>query len=105
MPTCLTCLGKWRAKRSRKVPKGSSSQKRSPASVATERGAESNIPKLSRGIERYFFYVTHGQATVGFVEQAGKNFATTAADRHDFRVFERFKAAADHVSKSCGGRV
>jgi len=96
-------LGKRRAKRSRKVPKGSSSQKRSSASTAIERGAETNIPKLSRGVERHFFYVTHDQASAGFVAQVGKNFASTAADRHDFPVVERLKAAADPISKSCGG--
>jgi hypothetical protein len=105
-------LGKRRAKRSRKVPDGPP-QKRSPASPASETGPNRKSQSSQRhnkktepkaqGAERHFFYVTHGQTGVGCVAQAGDVFAASDADGRKIGVFESLKAAADALSKSCGG--
>ncbi|MGO9048145.1 MAG: hypothetical protein ACLQFW_14865 [Xanthobacteraceae bacterium] len=115
MPICLAGLGKRRAKCSRKVLKGSLSQKRSPASAATERGtnrksksSQKQITKTARKSqagERHFFYVTHGQINIGFVAQAGNEFAASDADGRKIGVFESLKAASDAISERCGGAL
>jgi hypothetical protein len=92
-------LGKRRAKRSRKVLTGSS-QKRSSASAATERGSR---PKSKSSRKRHFFYITHGQTNVGFVAQAGNKFTARDADGRKIGIFESLKVASDAVSKNCGG--
>jgi hypothetical protein len=113
VPNCLADLGKRRAQRSRKVLKDT--QKRSPASAATEHGtyrskSKSSHPKITRPAaesqERgyHFFWITHGQTNAGFVEQIGDSYKAITADGVDIGVFDSLKAAADAVSDCEGVR-
>jgi hypothetical protein len=106
-------LGKRRAKRSRKVPDGPPLQKRSPASPASENGAnrkskssqtqdKKSCPK-TQDVERHFLWISHGQTTVGFVEQTGKSFVATSPDGRELGIFGDLKAAADATSAAYRG--
>ena len=85
-------------------------KKRSPASAATEDGAtcisklsqkqNTNTKPKTQEIERHFFYVTHGQTNVGFVEQIGKIYKAIAADERTLGTFASLKAAANAVSEA-----
>jgi hypothetical protein len=103
--------GKRRAKRSRKVPDGPSLQKRSPAMPASTNGANRKSKFVSRknntkaaqkyqATERHFFYITHGQTNLGFVEQVGETYEAIGADERDLGTFSSLKPAADAVSAS-----
>jgi hypothetical protein len=115
VPTSLLDLGKRRAKRSRKVPDGPL-QKRSAGSAATEHGAKGRKNQKSRSqnkntktgpkaqdAEHHFLWVTHGQETVGFIEQVGTTYAAQSLDGHALGTFCTLKAASDAVSASYSG--
>jgi hypothetical protein len=105
--------GKRRAKRSRKVPDGPSLQKRSPASPASENGAnrkskssQKQITKVapkSQASERHFFWVTDGQITAGYVERADNQFEAFTADGHRLGIYSTLKAASKAIPVAHGG--
>jgi hypothetical protein len=88
-------------------------RKRSPASPASENGANRELKCSKRQStatrpnaqepERHFYWVTHGQTNIGFVEQVDKTYKAISADDRDLGTFDCLKAAADAVSASFGG--
>jgi hypothetical protein len=107
VPKCVDCLGKGRAKRSRKVP-DSAPQNRSPASPASENGAHREL-KCSKwkstsarpdaqGPEQHFYWIADGQTNAGFVEQIGESYKAIAGDDRSLGTFTSLTAAADAVS-------
>ena len=59
----------------------------------------------SQATERHFFYVRHGQASAGFIEQVDKTYRAIGADERELGTFDSLKAAADAVSASFGGAI
>jgi hypothetical protein len=53
-----------------------------------------------QAVERHFFYITHGQTNLGFVEQVGETYEAIGADERDLGTFSSLKPAADAVSAS-----
>ena len=90
-------------------------KKRRPAPPASGNGPNRNArPEQKKNTklgaetqagERHFFYVTHGQMNIGFVAQAGNEFAASDADGRKIGVFESLKAASDAISERCGGAL
>jgi hypothetical protein len=91
----------------RKVPEGPP-QKRSPALGGNKRRANREFGKSERqnstkagqdsqATECRPFWVTHGQANIGFVQQAGKRYTAKDADERDIGLFDSLKPAADAV--------
>jgi hypothetical protein len=112
VPNCLNGLGKRRAKRSRKVPDGPPLQKRSPASPASENGANrlnkcsdrksTAVRPNAQEPERHFYWIAYGQTNVGFVEQVDETYTAIAADERPLGAFDSLTAAADAVSAAFG---
>jgi hypothetical protein len=111
VPNYLDRLGKRRAKRSRKVPDGPP-QKRSPALAANKRRANRRIKKSQRknntkagqdsqATDRHFFWITHGQTNLGFVEQIGETYKALDSDEQPIGLFDTLKGAADAVGAAC----
>jgi hypothetical protein len=111
VPNYLDRLGKRRAKRSRKVPDGPP-QKRRPALAANKRRANRRIKKSQRknntkagqdsqATDRHFFWITHGQTNLGFVEQIGETYKALDSDEQPIGLFDTLKGAADAVGAAC----
>jgi hypothetical protein len=82
--------------------------------VAAERGADQNNKDIRRapsikGIssgqqeDRHSFVVTDGRATIGAIEQRGRQFDAIALPSRALGAFASMKAAADAISAAYGG--
>ena len=113
VPKNVDCLGKRRARRSRKIPEGppeeTPPQKRSPTLAASKRRAN-RIKKCSdrkstaarakaQEPEQHFYWIADGQINIGFVEQVAETYKAISADERELGTFDSLKAAADAISE------
>jgi hypothetical protein len=88
---------------------GDPPQKRSPASPASENGAN-RVKKCSKRKstaarpnaqepEQHFYWIADGQTNIGFVEQVDETYKAISADERELGTFDSLKAAANAVSE------
>jgi hypothetical protein len=93
-------------------------QKRNPASPASETGRSRKLRKSksskrkstarrsdAQESEQHFYWINHGQTTVGFVEQFDNTYKALSADERELGSFGSLKAASDAVGASWGDEV
>jgi hypothetical protein len=82
------------------VPASTSGANRKSKFVSQKENTKAG--QKSQGIEHHFFYVTHGQTNVGFVEQVNDTYKAIGADERELGTFGSLKAPPMPLAQASG---